>query len=391
MSRCCKEIAMRTCRLLALVAVLVLASPGSVWAFKFCTRVTPLREESANAKLVLYGHLEDAQQTTDGEGTTKFVICTILKNDPILGNQRVITLSRYIPIDDPKNPPHYLIFVDVWRGKFDVYRGVRATLATVNYLKGSMRLSDKDRPKVLRYCADYLEHKDREIAADAFGEFSESSEKDIVEAGKQLSAQMLRRWLLDKNTAPFRLSLYGLLLGNCGSEADARTLRGLLEHFTKEESPLKIDGLLTGYVLLKPKEGWAYLRSLLQNRDLPFAARYSCLRTARFFHDTRPGVIQEKDILAVMGLALVQSDMADLPIEDLRKWRCWTMTKGILALSGQKEYDIPIIRRSIVRYALHCPDPEAAEFVAAQRKVNPELVKDQQELLQLEKSDDPKK
>ena len=63
-----------------------------------------------------------------------------------------------------------------------------------------------------------------------------------------------------------------------------------------------------------------------------------------------------------------QSDIADLAIEDLRKWSRWEVAERILALSGKKSHDIPIVRRSILRYALSCPNQKAMAFVEEQRK-----------------------
>ncbi len=45
---------------------------------------------------------------------------------------------------------------------------------------------------------------------------------------------------------------------------------------------------------------------------------------------------------------------------------------------------MPIIKRSILRYALSCPGPKAAQIVAEWRKTDPETVKDMEELIKLE-------
>jgi hypothetical protein len=57
----------------------------------------------------------------------------------------------------------------------------------------------------------------------------------------------------------------------------------------------------------------------------------------------------------------------------------------VLVLFGKKTHEAPIVRRSIVRYALQCPKPAAATFVAERRKLDAELVSDVEEGLQLEK------
>jgi hypothetical protein len=81
---------------------------------------------------------------------------------------------------------------------------------------------------------------------------------------------------------------------------------------------------------------------------------------------------------------LDQSDIADLAIEDLRLHKCWDDCDQVLGLAAKKSHDIPIVRRYILRYALNCPKPEAAAFVANMRKKDPEMVKDIEEFLKLE-------
>ena len=58
----------------------------------------------ADSKLVVYGHMEDARGTPE-EGSTKFVISTVVKSHAILDGQKVLTIPRYMPTGDPKNPP----------------------------------------------------------------------------------------------------------------------------------------------------------------------------------------------------------------------------------------------------------------------------------------------
>src|SRR5262245_13735361 len=102
-----------------------------------------LRQDAAQAKLVLYGTLLNPrlQAGTDAganSGSTDFRIEPVLKSDPFLGDKKLLSLPRYIPID-PKNPPKFLIFCDIFNGKLDPYRGVPVQSAAVaDYLKGAL-------------------------------------------------------------------------------------------------------------------------------------------------------------------------------------------------------------------------------------------------------------
>jgi hypothetical protein len=82
---------------------------------------------------------------------------------------------------------------------------------------------------------------------------------------------------------------------------------------------------------------------------------------------------------------LDQPDVADLAIEDLRKWQVWDLADRILALKDKEPHNIPIIKRSILRYALECPKESAKAFVDARRKADPDAVQSSEELLKLEK------
>src|SRR5262249_17836403 len=117
--------------------------------------------------------------------------------------------------------------------------------------------------------------------------------------------------------------------------------------------------------------------------------RYAALRSARFFWDSRPDVVDKKSLVEGVTLLLDQGDVADLAIEDLRKWERWETCERVLALQNLKSHDAPIIKRAILRYALSCPQPQAAAFVAAYRKRDPETVKDVEELLKLEPTKTP--
>jgi hypothetical protein len=221
------------------------------------------------------------------------------------------------------------------------------------------------------------------VAADAFLEFMKTPDRELGAAGSKLPAGKLRAWLEDPATPADRLRMYGFLLGNCGGDRDAALLRALLERLAAAKGPALFDGALTGYVLLRPREGWAYVRQLMADPANPFMVRYSGLRAARFFFNTRPDVVTQADALGALRLSLAQPDMADLAIEYLRQWRSWGLTGDVLRLYDRPSYDIPVVRRTILRYALQCPRPEAAAFVAGVRKADPQLIADVQESLDL--------
>jgi hypothetical protein len=107
----------------------------------------------------------------------------------------------------------------------------------------------------------------------------------------------------------------------------------------------------------------------------------------------RPGVVAKKDLFAVMGLFLDQEDIADIAVENLRRWRHWDLTDRVLALSERKftnEGAAKPMRRVVLRYAIQCPDKRCKAYVAKEREKDPEDVKDQERFLEVEDGRDPK-
>jgi hypothetical protein len=343
-----------------------------------------LTGEVNQASLVLFGTLANAKLNLGAggfeQGSTDLQIEAAIKKHEILGDKKVVTLPRYVPTD--KNTSKFLIFCDVFKGKIDPYRGipVKSDSDIVKYLQGALAVKDKDVSKRLRFFFDYLDNAEVEIANDAYKEFGNADYKDYREMAKDLPADKIAKWLQDPATPAFRHGLYASMLGHCGSDKHAEALRKLLDDAQKQAST-GVDGLLAGYTMLKPKEGWAYIRDILKNSKKEFMLRYAALRAIRFLWNSRPDLVPEKDLVEGVTILLEQGDMADLAIEDLRLHRCWDVADRVLELYGKKSHDVPIIRRYIVRYALSCPKKEAAEFVATVRKKDPEMVKDIEELL----------
>jgi hypothetical protein len=345
-----------------------------------------LRQEFNQAKLVLYGTLANARMKPGGdfgEGTTDLHIEAIVKDHPILNGRKVLSLPRYVP-DAQKASPKYLVFCDVVKGQIDPYRGFQVkSTELIDYVQGALAFDHTERPNLLYYFL-YLEHGDPDVAEDAFLEFRRTDYKRLRLITHCLPADPIAKWLQDRNTPSRRLGLYAFLLGHCGSaERHAEVLRKVASH---RDAFSAREGVLIGLTLLDPKGGWDHTRGLLADASSTFWTRYSALRAARFFWEDHPGVVARTELLKGVLPLLDQGDIADLAIEDLRKWHRWEMIDRVLDLWGKKSHDIPVIRRSIMRFALSAEgrNPRAAEFVKVMRKKDPDWVEDVEELLKLE-------
>jgi hypothetical protein len=385
----------------SLLAVSVLA--GSAAACPFCsTQGQTLSGEIATADLIVLGTLTNAKPDPADitKGSTDLVIDAVIKPHPYLAGKRVLVIPRYLPDAARAGDTKFLVYGAVYTkpadltaaglvggwlltrpetSVFDPYRGepVPSNSELPRYLHGAIAVREQDTPTRLRYFFDYLEHPDLQISTDATMEFGNTEYKDVRALAEKLPGDTVLRWLQDPNTAPSRYGLYGLFIGHCGKKADAPKIRALLDDPARAKSS-GVDGLMAGLILLDPQLGWDYLSGLIRDPNQEFATHYAALRTLRFFWEYRPDVIGKDKVLAGMRELVAHKDLADLPMEDLRKWGCWDQTDYVLSFAAKESHNkTPIIRRAILRFALSAPATHKAAkaYVEQARKEDPERVK----------------
>jgi hypothetical protein len=312
-------------------------------------------------------------------------IADVLRAHPALKDEKVIKVEQYLPVSDLKNPPRYLVFCDIFKGKFDPFRGVPLKTAnSIDYVRRVLKLDPKDQTNNLLFFFRYLDNSDPEIARDAFLEFAKATDQEIGGVARRLDAAKLRAWLRARETPAERLSVYALLLGACGAEEDARFLKSMLDEGS-ERTVNAYDGFLAGYIHLRPRDGWELAHALLQDSRKPMLVRLAVARTLSYFHGAQPKESAD-NILKCLDAIISQGELADIAIEDMRRWDIRTRTRDILGLYGKKGFDAPLMKRTIVRYALSCKDdPPARTFVEERRREDAELVKGVEEELQFEK------
>ena len=364
----------------------LLAVPAG--ACPFCSgQGQTLTDEVGTASMVIYGQLANANE---GNETTDLKIEAVVKDHAYLRGKKVVTLSRYVPPAEG-DQYRYLVFCDFFKDKLDPYRGLAVKKGSdmPGYLKGALELKDARMDRKLKFFFQYLDNDDAEISNDAYKFFANTDYRDYRETFKSLPAAKVIKWLEDEKTASFRYGLYASMLGHCGKPEDAKVLRAMLEDPDKKVTS-GVDGILAGYTMLKPKEGWEYVRGTLKDKDKEFLMRYAALRTVRFLWEYRPDLVAKKELAMGVAQLLSQDDIADLAVEDLRKWGVWEKTDQVLGLQKSEAYKTPIVRRSVLRFALSCPNNKAAAaYVAEQRKADPASVRDAEELLKLEQSAAP--
>jgi hypothetical protein len=397
-----------------LAAVLAaLTAPAGLLACPFCSQQgQTFAGELASADMIVVATVVKAERDEKDftKSRTELRVDKTIKVHPAFEKHATLVVPRFIPLEKAKEPPQLLLFCYVntdssdpavaavtstWgifpkyrNATIDAYRGdeIKANSKLPDYLEQARKLQTADPKKRLAFYFQHLEDNDLFISSDAYMEFGNADYKDVREVAKSLPPDTLVKWLKDPNTAPSRFGLYGMLLGHCGKEGHAATLRKLIADPDNAFS-LGLDGMLAGHVLLDPKGGWELLTGIAGDRKKEFTTRYAALRTVRFLHDHSPDAVPAEQLVTAMKTLSEQDDIADIAIEDLRKWNQWEQAEFVLGLAGRESHSDPLVKRAILRYALHASklgNKAAGEYVEGVRKAKPQLVKDAEELLENE-------
>jgi len=244
--------------------------------------------------------------------------------------------------------------------------------------------------KRMEYYVKFLENPDPTISNDAFAEFANAPYKDVVAITDQMPKEDLRKWIQDKNVPPTRLGLYWMMLGLCGTPEDAKLLEAKIVEKT-DEFRLGIDGIMGGYLLLTKDAGLKVIEeSKFTDPKVPFAETFAAMQAIRFMWTYAEEVIPKDRLRQSMRMLMTRPELSDLVITDLARWKDWSVRDQLFSMYGQEEYNIPSIKRAIVRYYLVCskdvPKEEGKEpgehvaaaksFLALLREKDPKTVSD---------------
>lgn len=389
---------LRTLAAAALVAVALLAVVAPAQACPGCGPPTgqTLTSEVAQADFILYGTLGNAKPDPKdpAKGTTDLTIEAVVKSHALVKDKKVFKLPRFVPPD--AKPTKYMVFFNVVNGDVDPYRGVAVTPDSKlpDYVRGALDVKQKDAVTRLRYFFDHLESNDIEISGDAYNEFAFAEYDEVKLLAPKLPADTILKWLKDPNTRVSRYGLYGLLLGHCGKPEVAKDMRKLLDDPERGFSS-GLDGMLMGYTLLDKKGGYDLITKLGTDPEKEFLVKHAVLKTLRFFWEYQKDVLTKKQLHDAILALMTHKDIADMPMDDLRKWKAWELTGDVLKYATVESHnELPIIRRAMLKFAIAAAwaDPKnapAAAFVDKARKDDPERVKLLEELLRDEMKPSP--
>ncbi|RLT05379.1 MAG: hypothetical protein DWI21_13015 [Planctomycetota bacterium] len=335
--------------LLIALAVTLLASQIAL-ACPFCSAPSlTLSEQLTQADAaVLVKWVDGKTPTEKSAGSTTYSIVEVSRGSKeTLKKDDTLTVPRYRA---GKKGDLFLLFGTKDK-EIDWSSPLEVTEVTYQYI---VQAPSPESPttKRLEYFLKFLEYSDQLVSNDAYGEFANAPYEDIVKIKDKMDRAKIAKWVINKETSPTRMGLYGLLLGLCGNNDDAKTMEKKIEEQT-QDFRLGIDGLISGYLLLTGEKGMETIdNSKLRDKKAPFSETYAAMQALRFMWTYGNGRVSKERLRQSMRELLDRPELADLVVADLARWEDWSVQNRLMQLYGQGEYSIPSIKRAIVRYLL---------------------------------------
>ncbi|WP_298861251.1 hypothetical protein [uncultured Gimesia sp.] len=331
--------------------LLVMAQLPFVTACPFCSApsLTLTEQLSQSDVAVLVQWSEAEKGTLEKAGKTVFEVKEIVrqsdKDKLKVGDQ--ITINRH----RPGKKGNLFLLLGTKGTSIDWGDPIEVTETSFHYISQAPAPEEKT-TKRLRYFLKFLEYPDQMVSNDAYAEFANAPYEDITPLAKDLPREKLRKWIVDPDTPVTRLGLYGLLLGLCGQESDVAFMEKKINEPTKEFR-LGIDGVISGYLLLTGAEGLDKIdKTKFIPKNVAFSETYAAMQALRFMWTYGDERISKERLRKSMQLLLDRPELTDLVVADLARWNDWSVQDRLMKMYGTGDYDIPSIKRAIVRYLL---------------------------------------
>jgi len=348
------------CAVLLIVAAL---APVPAAACPFCSAPSlTMTEQLAGAdSAILVKWLGGKPAKLSDAGSTDFEVIEVVHQAPNgkLEKGSKVNLIRY---RSGKPGDLFLLLGTLGAGNIEWGSPLEISQAGFDYMKNSPK-PDQPAVKRLSYFLKYLENADQMIGDDAFGEFANASYADVVLLSKEMPREKLRSWLTTTSVSPGRVGLYGMMLGLCGNADDARLMEEkILE--SKDDFRLGIDGVMGGYLLLSGEKGLKILEEKkLRDKKAPFSETYAAMQALRFMWQYGDNRIEAERLRQSMRILLDRPELADLVIADLARMKDWSVQERLLQMYDEEAYNIPSIKRAIVRFTLAATKDTGAKKV----------------------------
>lgn len=205
----------------------------------------------------------------------------------------------------------------------------------------------------LLYFLRFLEHEDPLIAADAWGEFAKAEYQDIKALRELFSPQDLKRWIVSERTSPERSSLYGLMLGMCGTPSDAEFLRAQIGDNPDGSLRFGSEGLMGGLLVLNGEPGLRFLeQTRLNNPSAEVFDIFAAVQAIQFVWNHEPACFEKQRLRNAMHPMLQREELREIVIRDLSRWEDWTLVSQLTEIYEACRSEDPRTTRAIIGYLL---------------------------------------
>lgn len=358
---------------LTLLAVLATANSVHANLCPFCDAPSQTMAELVDQSehLLLGKWIAGEKPTNESAGSAVFRIVAVAKSkSDVFKVDEELQLPQYIAGD----PEVSYILMGPGIKLIDWHVPNEATESSWQYVSNLPPLVTEQKQQIerLAYFLDFLQHPELTVSNDAYAEFASAPYEVITPLRDKMPRDNLRKWVTDPDTPVTRMGLYGLLLGLCGKEEDADAMKQKILN-PDSDFRLGIEGVMSGYLLITGEEGLEVLeKNKMQSKTytdkdgkevkLPFSEVYATMQTLRFMWTYEPDRIPKERLKKSMRTLLGRPELADLVIADLARWKDWDVQDELMAMYDDEEFDIPSIKRAIVRYFYYCskdrPDDE---------------------------------
>lgn len=333
----------------------VIAAPGC----PFCPPTQPTfseqRSECDAACLVKWVSAKETKGEDDevGSATTTFEVVEVIRSDdPKLAAKSRITVDF---LRNGKPGDLFLLFGKRDEGKLGWSAPVEMSEDSYQYILQAPAM-EAPAEKRLKYFLKFLEVRDQQIANDAFAEFSRARYEDVVLISSALPREKIRMWLESPETSKIRLGFYGLLLGLCGNDEDARFLEAkIFEPFAPNDIRLGIDGMMGGYILLRRDQGLQRLiTGKLQSSDTARTDLFAVLNALRFAWEYCRDRLPAAELQAALRSFLDRDEFAEIVLADLARWKDWSVLDRLISQFGKTPFETDSAKLKIIQFAQAC-------------------------------------
>lgn len=290
-------------------------------------------------------------------GRTTYRVFAVLKDsENAIKDNAELVLDRFWP---GKPGDLFLIYGSPTRKK-EWPRPIAISRTSIEYIK-EVAAFDAIRGNWLEFLLDYLEHPDPFVANDAYREFDDAQFDQIRKISTKLPREKLHKWVKSEKTS-YRRGLYGLMLGLCGTDADASLMAELIRVPEKETGyELQRDGLMAGYLLLKGEEGLKLLddTKLKAGQNVPFSDVYYARKAVRFAWEHTD--IPRERVKKSMRLLLDHPKHAEYAVLYLTHWKDWEAQDQVMAVYENEQLATGYCKTLIARYLLKCSADSAID------------------------------